>query len=1090
MSALRPARSEPRPYSRTDFPVVLPLGVIVAVLVLSLPTRSLSQIPGFEQKAPPGGHGFVFDLWTTADGLPQNSVNDIVETADGRIWIATFGGLARFDGESFELLTVANTPMLKSNRIMAVREASGGGMWVVTLANELLRFDSDSIVHVIPLPTISQPVAGGLWIEPGGGVWVASVGALHRYEDETWRSFGATEGMRGPINAIEADPYGLIWVATSAGLLRFENERFQMVETDSSIRQEGVVSLQIDAAGRLWLATTAGLAVLDRVEQIVRPVTLVGAARTVGSIHEIGLGREEELWLGGVWGVAHVHVDLEALEARVLYEHESIDSRPIAVIETDDRGSTWVGTTGGGMARFVPRRLWLIQQADGLPVREVNQVVENGEGGVWIASGCNGLANVQVGSGVGMTGVEGRLPDSCTSALWRDRSGSMWVGQRGHLSRVDGREVARTWGPETGISLRGLIGPIIEGASGRIWFGYGSGSLGFVEDSTVQLFEAPIGLPEEPISSMAFDSAGGLWVGQVGTVSRVSLESLGLGEVRVLDRDDGVPVGAIRVIHVDQGGQIWVGSYGGGLTRSVMDGESFHRPLTVEQGMPDNSISALLEDERGRFWILGNEGVSVIRRAVLDSVVEGTRTRVDAVVFGRVDGMPEGNGGNPAGWLDQAGIAWFATINGLAAFDTRAFPPDSIVPVPRIESIRFGGEEWSGEGPIVVGGGATEVSFRYSSSNTASRHGSLYRYRLRGQDDHWVYTEVSGVARYPRIPPGRYLFALEARSENGLWSSEPAVVQFEVLPLWWETAWFQWGTGLLAAVLILVGVMRRLGKVEQRNQQLSRALEGRDLAEERVRRQQRDLEHVTRIATAGELATSLAHELNQPLTAIVSNAAAGNALLSNPHIGKADVREILDEIVDEGRRASDVIKSLRQFLQRGSFESEPLRISQVVREVLLLLRSELRESAIDVRLDLADDVPMVEGNRVQLQQVLVNLIMNAIDAMRDREGTRRLSVRTRRAGDHAEITIRDSGPGLEAGQETRVFEPFVTTKSSGMGVGLAISRTLIGAHGGLIRAGNHPDGGAEFVFTLPSVEAGAVSAEPKTGDPESPPLAR
>jgi len=621
-------------------------------------------------------------------------------------------------------------------------------------------------------------------------------------------------------------------------------------------------------------------------------------------------------------------------------------------------------------------------------------------------------------------------------------------------------------------------GPFAQDSSGRIWFAHGRGGLGYVQDATVRVIEAPE-VPREPINSMLFRSDGTLWIGQAGIIVRLKLDGTEFRETTVLGPDEGVPPGAIRVIHEDRTGDLWAGSYGGGIARCGPNGESFDK-ITTSDGLADNSVSALLEDENERFWILGNRGVSVVRRAVLDSVVEGTRVRVDAVLFGESEGMPEGNGGSPAGWLDDRGVAWFATIDGLVAFETNEFPSDTIVPIPVVETVLFGDEPWAGTEPIVVGGGDTEVSFRFLSSTTGSPSGTLYRYRLRGQDQNWVYSATSGFARYPRVPPGRYVFALEARNEDGLWSREPTLIEFQILPDWWQTRWFQWGAGLLAALLAGTGLFRRVRTMEARNLQLTRVIQQRDLAEERSRRQQRDLEHVARVATAGELATSLAHELNQPLTAIVSNAAAGDALLSNPDMGKEVVREALEEIVTEGRRASEVIKSLREFLRRGSVETEPLYVNQIVRDVLVLLTAELRESSVDVRLDLAGNLPTIDGNRVQLQQVLINLVMNAVDAMRGLDGEHRLSLKTRLVEDRdcVEVSVGDTGPGLQDGEEDRIFEAFVTTKLSGMGVGLAISRTLIGAHGGKIRGGNRPDGGAEFVFTLPIAETGAVSGRP------------
>jgi C4-dicarboxylate-specific signal transduction histidine kinase len=357
---------------------------------------------------------------------------------------------------------------------------------------------------------------------------------------------------------------------------------------------------------------------------------------------------------------------------------------------------------------------------------------------------------------------------------------------------------------------------------------------------------------------------------------------------------------------------------------------------------------------------------------------------------------------------------------------------------------------------------------------------TLYRYRLLGQDEHWEYAEAAGVVRYPRVPAGSYSFVVEARNEDGVWSAAPAVARFRILPLWWQTVWFRWGAGLLAVVLIGTGLVRRVRRAESRNRQLTRAIQERDLAEERIHKQQRELEHVSRVATAGELATSLAHELNQPLMAIVSNAAAGDMLLSNPDMGKNAVREALEDIADDGKRASEVIKGLREFLMRGSVEYEQLYVNQVVRDVLVLLGSELRESGVDVRLNLDGDLPMVEGNQVQLQQVLVNLVMNSLEAMYGQDTECRLGVKTRSVDEGVSISVHDTGPGLRPGGEDDVFDAFVTTKEGGMGVGLAISRTMVTAHGGNIRAGNNVGGGAEFVVTLPSVESTPVSAEPDT----------
>ena len=1041
--------------------------LLFSAALFLVPTTGIGQIRGSSELPPPQGHGFVFSRWTTADGLPQGTINDILETSDGRIWLATFGGLVRFDGMVFDVLDIVTVPGLESNRIVAIEAGPAGGLWAVTQDNSLVRIEADSVTESIPIPPGVQ--AGQLRIDSAGVVRMAVGSAVHEYSAGEWRSYGTAQGLSGVVSALAVDTDGRTWIGTDSGLFELGQDRIFAVDTSQWLHQFPIRAMWIDERDRLWIGTPAGLALLDRDQGVLRSVRPVGSDSSLGEITAIGPGRPDELWIGGEWGLAHLHIGPQGGEIRVVSRHPSIDGRAVAVLARDRRGNTWIGSRGSGLARLAPSRIWHMTQRDGLPAREVNHITGSGSGGVWLAGGCRGLTSVTNAVIARLAPGDSELRGLCVNSLFRDQEESVWVGQNGYLTRIDASGRMQTWAVGVDGQRQVPVSPIVQDSTGRIWFGNEQGRLGFVLDDAVHFVEPDAALSSQRISSMTFASDGRLWIGQAGAILRISLDEEQIGQVEVFDKDDGVPPGTIRVLYQDRTGDIWVGSYGGGLARCTLDCETFSR-ITTREGLADNSVSGLIEDEEERFWILGNRGVSVVPRAVVDSVVDGLRARIDAVVFDHNDGMPEGNGGNPAAWIGDDGIGWFATIDGLVAIDTRAFPRDSIRPIPRIDAIRFGGDVWTGTEPIVIGGGALEVRFRFSASGAVNPAGTLYRYWLRGQDEGWVYADRAGPVRYPRVPPGQYVFALEARNEDGLWSSEPALVEFHILPLWWQTKWFQWGAGLLVAVLIGAGLIRRVRRAESRNRQLTRAIQERQLAEERSRKWQRDLEHVARVATAGELTTSLAHELNQPLTAIVSNAAAGSALLSNPDMGKEAVREALEEIMSEGRRASEVIKSLREFLRRGSVESELLYVNQLVRDVLVLLTTELREMEVDVRLDLAGNVPMIMGDRIQLQQVLVNLVMNAIDAMRNREGERRLSLRTRAVDDGVEFAFRDTGPGLEPGQESKIFEPFVTTKSSGMGVGLAISRTLVGAHGGTIRAGNHPDGGAEFVFTLPAAE--------------------
>jgi len=230
-----------------------------------------------------------------------------------------------------------------------------------------------------------------------------------------------------------------------------------------------------------------------------------------------------------------------------------------------------------------------------------------------------------------------------------------------------------------------------------------------------------------------------------------------------------------------------------------------------------------------------------------------------------------------------------------------------------------------------------------------------------------------------------------------------------------------------------------------------------------------DLAHAGRVATIGELTASLAHELNQPLTAILSNAQAGQRVLETAPVDLEEVGEILKDIVEDDKRAGEVIRRLRRLLTKGDPQMRPLDLNEALVDVARLVSGDAVVRGVSVRLELADGLPPVLGDRVQLQQVALNLVLNAMDAMRE-AGTRDRVLVLRTARDGAttvRVEVRDSGAGINEGDMGKIFKTFYTTKLDGMGMGLAITRSIVDLHGGRLEAHNNPDGGATFSFTLP-----------------------
>ena len=283
---------------------------------------------------------------------------------------------------------------------------------------------------------------------------------------------------------------------------------------------------------------------------------------------------------------------------------------------------------------------------------------------------------------------------------------------------------------------------------------------------------------------------------------------------------------------------------------------------------------------------------------------------------------------------------------------------------------------------------------------------------------------------------------------------------------WWGSLWVRLVV-VAALSLILLGAHRlRVASIHKRRRKLEH-----DMEEERRAQDALDqLFHLERIATLGELTATLAHELNQPLSAIVANAEAGRRFVANDAISLEDVDEILRDISAEGQRAGQVLQRLRAMLRRSPFVREPVNLNEVAEGVAELLRPDAKRRQSRIELDLIDPMPDVVGDPVQMQQVVLNLMINGLDAVEALgKGGGAVGVRTTVENGAVSVAVWDTGVGID-GLEEHVFKPFFTTKPDGLGMGVSLSRSIIEAHGGEITGVDNPGRGAIFSFSLPVVQ--------------------
>jgi C4-dicarboxylate-specific signal transduction histidine kinase len=269
---------------------------------------------------------------------------------------------------------------------------------------------------------------------------------------------------------------------------------------------------------------------------------------------------------------------------------------------------------------------------------------------------------------------------------------------------------------------------------------------------------------------------------------------------------------------------------------------------------------------------------------------------------------------------------------------------------------------------------------------------------------------------------------------------------------------FRFAVFLLATLLIaaLIEIKRRVE-------------DSRNRAEEALRQAQADLARISRITTMGELTASLAHEVNQPIAAAVTDANTCLRWLTRHDPDVEEARQAASRVVKDANRAAEIISRTRQLFKKANPQWESVDMNEIIREMVALMHGEAARHSISVRTDLTADLPHARGDRVQLQQVLMNLMMNSIEAMRDLNETRELTIRSQRwETGELMVSVNDTGVGLPPQQMDQIFDPFFTTKRGGTGMGLRISRSIIESHGGRLWAADNPPRGASFHLTLPT----------------------
>jgi signal transduction histidine kinase/ligand-binding sensor domain-containing protein len=957
---------------------------------------------------------FRIDRWTTAEGLPQNTINAIVQTRDGYLWLGTFGGLTRFDGVRFTIFNTVNAPAIKSQRITALYEDRAGILWIASETGEISCYRDGEFRS---FDDGEEEQIDALYADTRGFLWAGGRNGARRYrlpENPCSVENHNFERIKPPpINNQSSDQIstvletedGDIWLNNyglskekTGRLLRWrENAPLEIYgnsdglpgtvsgEKDDRMFISDIALARIDGKESLLVADQSGVFRFDG-KRFVKEISQTGSAN---DRVRFTYDREGNLIVNFIDSIARLTKE----DCWELLPAEELEGKQARSFFADREGNMWLGTFTDGLWRLKRNFIESFDESKGVAKNQTAAVMEDSRGNLWIAG--YGLHRFENGKFV----REQTVPEAYFIALAEQRDGTLLIGgyDKFFARRADGSVTDLT------NEIKAVIGnvpfaikSICEDSRGNLWLGFrDKGLLRRDTKGNYQHLTTADGLIGNQVQYIAETKDGAVWFGILGGASRYEN-----GKFTNYTIADGFINTNIRAITETADGNIYFGTYGGGLSRLK---NGVIRSLTMHDGLFDDVVSRIIVDDKENFWMLGNQGVFTVGKNEIDAVLDGASAQLFCRSFGTADGMisAEGNGGSqPAGWLARDKRFWFPTIRGYVAITPPE--PENFLPPAVIEEVKIDNKAIDLRQAIEIYPGDQNLEIRYTGLSFNRSEQLRFRYKLEGYDENWTEVGMRRTAYYSYPPPGEYVFTVQAANADGVWNEQSANLKLNIMPPFYRTWWFY-----ILVVLLSIGLGYAV--FSYRVARLNRAKE----AQEALSRRLIQLQEEERKRIAGDLHDSLSQNL-----VIIKN----RAMLSLAE--RDDLDSVFEQIEEIAEAAGDSLDEVREIASNlRPFQIDRLGLTKAVEA--LVRKTNTPKLKISARTEKIDGLlkPEMEINLYRIIQESLNNIVKHSCA-------NSASLEIRREGKMIQIIIRDNGKGFDF-QDIHRTEP-----ANGNGFGL------------------------------------------------------
>ncbi|GJQ62109.1 MAG: hybrid sensor histidine kinase/response regulator [Melioribacteraceae bacterium] len=1013
-------------------------------------------------------NNFIFEQWTTDNGLPQNSINSIMQSEDHYMWFATFNGLVRFDGHSFKIFTSENTRFLKTNRIIKLLQDNENRMWITSEDNNIFRRDGEEVVNLREKFNIREDFTYMITTGIPGEIYITSYNKAFRYFDDTiteitFDNYFTTGSILNVFTDIDSTTYFCFGDIT----LTYKDGVIEHFKQGGSV---GYYKIFRDSRNKLWFAGEKGLYYLEN-NKIV-PVEELNNRIKV-SVIEINEDENGVLWIGtATEGLYFIKNDQLFKFNQPGFQYSEITS-----IFRDIEGNMWVGTKTQGLLKFREKAIFFLLDFPDYQSNSICPISQLEDGSIVIGGACSGLTILK-NSTIRNLNEEQGLVNTCVWSLLETSAGDLYVGTFGGGIYLFDRYQERFY------NLKQIddyaIFSIIEDRAKNIWFGGIKGVYKMRGDNIVH-FDTTDGLAGLDTKQVYEASNGDIWFASTGGVSKWDGK-----QFTKLTQKDGLSHQLVRSIYEDEFQRMWFGTYGGGL--NVYDGEIIV-VLDKDSGLESDIVSAIIEDDYGRIWFTSNTALSSVAKEDVFRFIEGKSDVISCVKYLKSDGLnvTEFNGGfSPSGLKATDGTIWFPTINGVTIVKPDRLKKSTKIAKLLIEEVEIDSLIIENPTNITIDPDFDRIEIKYTSLSFRSPHNVKFRTKLEGIDENWSEETSARSIYYNYLPSGNYTFKLMGTNSDGVWSDEVKSFSLTIKARFYETFYFYFISFIVLLAIIsliyyyrIVSLRKQAKLLEEMVNSKTRDLRKEKLkleellvevgdAKEKIELQNNQLEELN--SAKDTFFSVISHDLKNPFNALLGYT---EFLLSGyDEMEEDEVVGIIEDIKSTSRATYNLLANLLEWAnsQTGNLEIsiQKTDLYEIVKENVLVVTSSARQKNITINFD---HKPMsAYCDETSISTVVRNIISNSIK-FTPRDGF--IDVRLDESETQCFVMIRDTGIGMELQKVTNLFKlegrrsTLGTEKEAGTGLGLIIAKEFVDKNGGSISVTSEPGKGTEFIITLP-----------------------